>query len=201
MAVILSYYRIHYGCTGVSLSFFPGSHAASTRFADLWLTRARRSSPSLSARTSTTLGLPSINLVRGADLQDVPLLLLSLVINAVQMPLVAQTNLGLTGSGSTHPRAWRAACNCEALAHPLVQLDPSPIDEFIVAQMHNQHSLLGKAASQTRSYIAYLYTYSSLEKYLSPRQLPSRDNLLSLYISFRPLEPAQPAPKQLYNRA
>lgn len=117
------------------------------------------------------------------------------------MPLVAQTNLGLTGSGSTHPRAWRTACNCEALAHPLVQLDPSPIDEFIVAQMHNQHSLLGKAASQTRSYIAYLYTYSSLEKYLSPRQLPSRDNLLSLYISFRPLEPAQPAPKQLYNRA
>jgi hypothetical protein len=115
------------------------------------------------------------------------------------MPLVAQTNLGLTGSGSTHPRAWLAACNCEALAHPLVQLDPSPIDEFIVAQMHNQHSLLGKSASQTRSYIAYLYTYSNLEIYLSPRRLPFRDNLLSLYISFCPLERTQPAQQQRYN--
>lgn len=105
------------------------------------------------------------------------------------MPLVARTNIGLTGSGSTHPRAWRAACNCEALAHPLVQQDPSSIDEFIVAQMHNQHSLLGKPASQTRSYISYLYT---LEKYLSPRQRSPRDNLLSLPISRHPLQRAQP---------
>jgi hypothetical protein len=181
-AVLQNTLRV-YGCLGV---FFAREPCASS-VRGLWLTRARRSSPSLSARTST---LPSTNLVRGADLHDASLLSLSLIINAVQMPLVARTILGLTGSGSTHPRAWRAACNCEALAHPLVQQDPSSIDEFIVAQMHNQHSLLGKPASQTRSYISYLYTP---EKYLSPCQHPSRDNLLSLSIFCHPLEPAQPA--------
>jgi hypothetical protein len=95
--------------------------------------------------------------------------LVALVTNAVQVPLVAQTNLWLSGSGSTHPRAWLTACNCKALAHPFVQLHFSPIDEFIVAQIDIQQSvrmlsptLLSRASSKRPGHLTIHRAFLSL---------------------------------------
>jgi hypothetical protein len=147
----------------------------------LWLTRARRSSPRNACTNLHSHLHQSSPPCRSP--RYIPVVAESYHQRRAACPWSLKQILRLTGLGLTYPGAWRAACNCEALAHRSRAAGSLSIDEFIVAQMHNQQSRMGKVACQTHSYISYAYTASDLEDASAHTNSSYGDHLLSLSIS------------------
>lgn len=102
--------------------------ARRARFSDLWLTRRIRGASASSTHHHAPI------LARGADLQPRPLSTpLSLIINAVQTPLVAQTSSMANRDALDPPTSLARCIDMRGTSSCRI---PRPVDEFIVAPMN-----------------------------------------------------------------